>query len=82
MLRTKVAGDPPGRIGSIHLVNPPAAPFMSVILPHSVDQNPAPKRFALGSDAYTIIQKALTERLAILEGQKDLAFSTDFAGKA
>jgi hypothetical protein len=43
----------------------------------SVDQEPAPKRLTLGSDAYTPMQKALTERLAALEAQKDLAFSTD-----
>jgi hypothetical protein len=30
-------------------------------------------------DAYTVIRKALTERLAVLEAQKDLAFSTDFS---
>jgi NAD(P)-dependent dehydrogenase (short-subunit alcohol dehydrogenase family) len=46
----------------------------------SVDQTPAPKRLALGSDAYTMIHKALTERLAALEAQKDLASSTDFSG--
>jgi len=48
----------------------------------SVDQNPAPKRIALGSDSYTTIHKALTERLAALEAQKDLAFSTDFPKNA
>ena len=44
----------------------------------SVDQTPAPTRIALGSDAYGYIHAALTERLATLETQKDLAFSTDF----
>ncbi|ATA18136.1 SDR family oxidoreductase [Brenneria goodwinii] len=44
----------------------------------SVDQVPAPKRLALGSDAYNNIKAALTERLAALEAQKDIAFSTDF----
>ena len=44
----------------------------------SVDQNPAPKRIVLGSDSYTAIQKALMERLAAGEAQRDLAFSTDF----
>ena len=43
----------------------------------SVDQIPAPKRLTLGSDAYSLTHKALTERLAALEAQKDLAFSTD-----
>jgi NAD(P)-dependent dehydrogenase (short-subunit alcohol dehydrogenase family) len=43
----------------------------------SVDQNPAPLHIALGSDSYTFIEQALTECLAMLEAQKDLAFSTD-----
>ncbi len=51
---------------------------MVKIMIESVDQNPAPKRLVLGSDSYTMIQKALSERLAAVEGQKDLAFSTDF----
>lgn len=44
----------------------------------SVDRNPAPKRLALGTDAYNNIKAALTERLASLEAQKDIAVSTDF----
>lgn len=47
------------------------------IMIDSVDQNPAPKRIALGSDAYAAIHKALMDRLADLEAQKDLAFSAD-----
>jgi NAD(P)-dependent dehydrogenase (short-subunit alcohol dehydrogenase family) len=43
----------------------------------SVDQNPAPRRLALGSDAYTVMHRQLSERLAALEAQRDLAFSTD-----
>ena len=43
----------------------------------SAAQNPAPKRLALGSDAYKLVHDALTERLASLEAQKDLAHSTD-----
>jgi NAD(P)-dependent dehydrogenase (short-subunit alcohol dehydrogenase family) len=50
---------------------------MVKIMIDSVEQNPAPKRIALGRDAYTIIRKTLVERLATLEAQKDLAFSTD-----
>jgi hypothetical protein len=46
------------------------------------DQSPVPKRIALGSDAYAAIHKALTERLAALEAQKDLALSTDFLANA
>jgi len=44
----------------------------------SVDQTPAPKRLVLGTDSYTMIQKALTDRLAAVEAQKDLASSTDY----
>ena len=51
---------------------------MAKVMIDSVDQNPAPKRIALGSDAYAIIQTALTERLAALEAQKEIALSTDF----
>ena len=43
----------------------------------SVDQSPAPKRLTLGSDAYALIHAALTQRLADLEAQKELAHSTD-----
>jgi len=48
----------------------------------SVEQNPAPKRIVLGSDSYTVIQKSLAERLAAVEAQKDIAFSTDFPKSA
>lgn len=48
----------------------------------SADQNPAPKRLALGSDAYGYIRAALSERLTALEQQKDLAFSTDVGAAA
>jgi NAD(P)-dependent dehydrogenase (short-subunit alcohol dehydrogenase family) len=44
----------------------------------SVDQTPAPKRLVLGSDSFKAIQKALTDRLAAVEGQRDIAFSTDY----
>lgn len=43
----------------------------------SAEQDPAPRRLALGSDAYTVMHKQLSERLAALEAQRDLAFSTD-----
>ncbi len=57
---------------------PPGDPAqMAKVIISSVDQNPAPKRIALGSDAYGAIHKALTDRLSALEAQRDLAFSTD-----
>ncbi|SHK54650.1 SDR family oxidoreductase [Paraburkholderia terricola] len=43
----------------------------------SADLQPAPKRLTLGSDAYALVHEALTERLAMLEAQKELAHSTD-----
>lgn len=43
----------------------------------SADQSPAPKRLTLGSDAYALVHQALSERLATLEAQKDLASFTD-----
>jgi NAD(P)-dependent dehydrogenase (short-subunit alcohol dehydrogenase family) len=43
----------------------------------SVDRKPAPARLALGSDAYTLVRAALVKRLAALDAQKDIAFSTD-----
>ena len=51
---------------------------MAEIMIASADQHPAPKRIALGSDAYNVMHKQLSERLAALEAQKELAFSTDF----
>jgi hypothetical protein len=44
----------------------------------SVDQSPAPLRIALGSDAYGYIHTALSDRLAALTSQQDIATSTDF----
>lgn len=51
---------------------------MVELMINSVDQTPAPRRIVLGTDSYIMIQKALTERLAAVEAQKELAFSTDF----
>jgi NAD(P)-dependent dehydrogenase (short-subunit alcohol dehydrogenase family) len=58
---------------------PPGDPAKMVkIIVDSVDRNPAPKRIALGSDAYGAIHKALTDRLSALEAQRDVASFTDF----
>ncbi len=46
----------------------------------SVEQDPAPRRIALGSDAYQLMHAQLSERLAALEAQRELACSTDFPG--
>lgn len=50
---------------------------MAALMIASADQHPAPQRLALGSDAYTAMHRQLSARLAALEEQKDLAFSTD-----
>lgn len=44
----------------------------------SVYCRPAPRRLALGSDAYAMIRAALVERLAALDAQRAIALSTDF----
>ena len=62
---------------------PPGDPAkMATIIIDSADRSPAPKRIVLGSDSYAIMRKALTERLADLETQTDLAASTDFPAGA
>ncbi|MDR3482891.1 MAG: SDR family oxidoreductase [Burkholderiaceae bacterium] len=55
---------------------------MVALMIGSVEQTPAPKRLVLGSDSYTMIQKALSERLAVVEAQKEQASSTDFPAGA
>lgn len=42
------------------------------------EEEKAPPRLTLGSDAFALVQTALRERLATLESQKALALSTDF----
>jgi len=44
----------------------------------SLDQEPAPRRIALGSDAYNVMHAQLSARLEALEAQRELACSTDF----
>ncbi|MEV6866313.1 SDR family NAD(P)-dependent oxidoreductase [Streptosporangium subroseum] len=44
----------------------------------SAAQTPAPRRVALGSDAYGAIRAALTGRLAELDSGRQTALSTDF----
>lgn len=42
-------------------------------------ENPGPIRLALGSDTYRLISNSLSARLAHIEGQRELALSTDCA---
>lgn len=55
---------------------------MSKIILDSVDHEPAPKRIVLGSDSWGILFKSLTDRLAAVADQKDLATSTDIPARA
>lgn len=56
----------------------PGDPFkMARAMIDSVDQVPAPARLVLGRDAYQILERALGERLALLQSQQALASSTD-----
>jgi short-subunit dehydrogenase len=50
---------------------------MAKVIIRHVDEGNGPLRLALGSDAYQDIKAALTSRLAELEAQKELAYSTD-----
>ncbi|CAB3745883.1 SDR family oxidoreductase [Paraburkholderia solisilvae] len=42
----------------------------------ATDADTAPERLVLGADAYTVVHRALTQRLAALEAQQDIAMST------
>jgi NAD(P)-dependent dehydrogenase (short-subunit alcohol dehydrogenase family) len=44
----------------------------------TVDRSPAPRRLVLGAGSYTRIRAALTERIAALDAQRDIAESADF----
>jgi NADP-dependent 3-hydroxy acid dehydrogenase YdfG len=60
---------------------PPGDPVkMMQAMIDSVDLPEAPRRLALGSDAYSMIREALTDRLAALEAQREVALSTDVEG--
>jgi NAD(P)-dependent dehydrogenase (short-subunit alcohol dehydrogenase family) len=61
--------------GSFRLSGDPVQMVRSMI--DSADQSPAPRRIALGSTAYRSIHAALTDRLARLEAQQDIALNAD-----
>ncbi|NWA03855.1 hypothetical protein [Pseudomonas gingeri] len=65
--------------GTVMPIGDPAK--MVRLMIESVDQHPAPKRLALGSDSFMVMHKQLSERLAELEAQRGLAFSTDWVGQ-
>ena len=47
----------------------------------SIDKHPERKRLTLGSDAFNRVRAVLTERLATLDSQKDIAYSADASAK-
>ncbi|MDP9842995.1 SDR family oxidoreductase [Streptosporangium lutulentum] len=51
--------------------------LMAAAMIASVDQDPAPRRLVLGSDAYQAIEGALKARLADVRGQRESAEETD-----
>jgi NAD(P)-dependent dehydrogenase (short-subunit alcohol dehydrogenase family) len=58
-----------------HGIGDPA--LMATAMIASVDQDPAPRRLVLGSDAYQAIDNALTTRLADVRTQRESAKATD-----
>ncbi len=50
---------------------------MADVMIASAERRPAPFRLVLGADSYKRVHHALTQRLAALEAQKDIASSTD-----
>ncbi|MBB5874100.1 NAD(P)-dependent dehydrogenase (short-subunit alcohol dehydrogenase family) [Allocatelliglobosispora scoriae] len=55
--------------------------LMAEAIIDSAAGEPAPRRLALGSDAYMIIRKSLRDRLSRLEAQQEQARSTDAAAR-
>lgn len=53
---------------------------MADVMIDSTQRSPAPKRIAMGSGSYASIRKALVERLALLDAQKEVTLSTDSDG--
>jgi NAD(P)-dependent dehydrogenase (short-subunit alcohol dehydrogenase family) len=76
------AGTPAAQVHAIlgdgTIVAPGDPAKMASAIIASADENPAPRRIALGTDAFTIIRTALSQRLAVLDAQRELAVSTDF----
>lgn len=55
---------------------------MVEIMIASVEEEPAPRRIALGSDAYQVMHAQLSARLVALEAQEELACLTDVPASA
>ncbi|HEY2668372.1 MAG TPA: hypothetical protein VGK51_16190 [Actinomycetota bacterium] len=74
-VRSMLTGDPDAEFVRRAVIGDPAKVASAVI--DSVDLSPAPKRLTLGSNAYEAITATLRNRLAMLERQRELAYSTD-----
>jgi NAD(P)-dependent dehydrogenase (short-subunit alcohol dehydrogenase family) len=71
------AGELRRYVASGRVEHPGDAVKMARAMIASADSPVLPRRLTLGSDAYDAIHAALTERLAALDAQKALAYSTD-----
>jgi len=74
-VRSMLTGDPDAEFVRKAVTGDPAKVASAVI--GSVDLSPAPRRLTLGSNAYEAITATLRNRLAGLECQRELAYSTD-----
>ncbi|SDF16324.1 Short-chain dehydrogenase [Fontibacillus panacisegetis] len=62
--------------GTEHFPGDPFKMAQAIIV--AADSDKAPLRLTLGSDAYELVHKSLSSRLAALEEQKEVAYSTDY----
>ena len=74
-VRSMLTGDPDAEFVRKAVIGEPAKVARAII--DCVDVSPAPRRLTLGSNAYEAITAAWHDRLAALEGQRDLAYSMD-----
>jgi NAD(P)-dependent dehydrogenase (short-subunit alcohol dehydrogenase family) len=74
-VRGMLTGDPDAEFVRKAVIGDPTKVAQAII--DSVDVSPAPRRLALGSNAYEALTAAWRDRLAALEAQRDLAYSTD-----
>ena len=75
--RDTPAGDMRRAVTSAALPLPGDPVKMAQAMIDSADRHPAPRRLTLGRDSYTRVRAALVERIAALDAQKSIAFSTD-----
>ena len=75
--RDTPAGDMRRAVTSAALPLPGDPVKMAQAIIDSADRHPAPRRLTLGRDSYARVRTALVERIAALDAQKSIAFSTD-----